>query len=52
MKKLAFFAALAGTGAFAWLLTRRLVDPIFRTVLIPVFGMFGLMFGAWYVGLG
>jgi hypothetical protein len=40
------------TGAFAWLLTRRFVDPIFRTVLIPAFGLFGLMFGAWYVGLG
>jgi high-affinity nickel permease len=40
------------TTAFAWLLTRRLVAPIYRTVLIPVFGLFGLAFGAWYVGLG
>jgi ABC-type nickel/cobalt efflux system permease component RcnA len=40
------------TTAFAWLLTRRVVDPLFRTVLIPVFGIFGLMFGAWYTGIG
>ena len=40
------------TSAFAWLLTRRLVDPIYRSVLIPAFGLFGLMFGVWYIGLG
>jgi ABC-type nickel/cobalt efflux system permease component RcnA len=40
------------TSAFAWLLTRRVVDPIYRSVLIPAFGLFGLMFGVWYVGLG
>jgi len=40
------------TTAFAWVLTRRLVAPVYRTVLIPAFGLFGLMFGAWYVGLG
>jgi high-affinity nickel permease len=40
------------TSAFAWLLTRRVVDPIYRGVLIPAFGLFGLMFGLWYVGLG
>jgi hypothetical protein len=40
------------TTAFAWLLTRPLIDPLYRTVLIPAFGVFGLMFGAWYVGLG
>jgi hypothetical protein len=39
------------TTALAWLLTRRLVDPIYRRVLIPVMGLFGVMFGAWYVGL-
>jgi ABC-type nickel/cobalt efflux system permease component RcnA len=39
------------TTAFAWLLTRRLIDPVYRTVLIPAFGVFGLLFGAWYVGL-
>jgi high-affinity nickel permease len=40
------------TTAFAWLLTRPLIDPIYRNVLIPAFGLFGLMFGVWYVGLG
>jgi len=35
-----------------WLLTRRLIDPIYRNVLIPAFGLFGVVFGAWYVGLG
>jgi ABC-type nickel/cobalt efflux system permease component RcnA len=40
------------TTAFAWLLTRRLIDPLYRTVLIPSFGVFGLFFGAWYVGIG
>jgi high-affinity nickel permease len=40
------------TTAFAWLLTRRLIDPLYRTVLIPAFGIFGLLFGAWYIGSG
>jgi ABC-type nickel/cobalt efflux system permease component RcnA len=40
------------TTAFAWLLTRPLIDPLYRNVLIPAFGLFGLTFGAWYVGLG
>jgi hypothetical protein len=40
------------TTAFAWLLTRRAVEPFYRAVLIPALGLFGLMFGAWYVGLG
>jgi hypothetical protein len=39
------------TTAFAWLLTRRLIDPVYRRVLIPVMGLFGVMFGAWYAGL-
>jgi high-affinity nickel permease len=39
------------TSAFAWVLTRRIVDPVYRTVLIPAFGTFGLMFGVWYTGL-
>ena len=39
------------TTAFAWLLTRRLLDPLFRKVLIPAFGLFGVLFGAWYVGI-
>jgi ABC-type nickel/cobalt efflux system permease component RcnA len=39
------------TTAFAWLLTRRLIDPVYRTVLIPAFGLFGVTFGLWYTGL-
>jgi high-affinity nickel permease len=40
------------TTAFAWILTRPAVEPIYRTVLIPVLGVFGLMFGLWYSGIG
>jgi len=40
------------TTAFAWVLTRRLVAPVYRSVLIPAFGLFGVVFGLWYVGLG
>lgn len=39
------------TAAFAWVLTRRLVEPVYRSVLIPAMGMFGVMFGVWYIGL-
>jgi ABC-type nickel/cobalt efflux system permease component RcnA len=39
------------TTAFAWLLTRRLIDPVYRSVLIPAFGLFGVGFGLWYVGV-
>ena len=39
------------TGAFGWLLTRPLVEPVYRAVLIPVLGLFGLSFGLWYVGI-
>jgi len=39
------------TTAFAWLLTRPLIQPLYRTVLIPGFGLFGLTFGLWYAGL-
>jgi high-affinity nickel permease len=41
----------ACTTAFAWVLTRPLVEPVYRTVLIPALGLFGFMFGLWYVGL-
>lgn len=41
----------ACTTALAWVLTRRLVEPVYRTVLIPALGLFGVMFGLWYVGL-
>lgn len=38
------------TSAFAWLLTRPAVEPVYRTILIPSLGLFGIMFGLWYVG--
>ena len=41
----------ACTTAFAWVLTRPLVEPVYRAVLIPALGMFGIFFGLWYVGL-
>jgi ABC-type nickel/cobalt efflux system permease component RcnA len=39
------------TSAFAWILTRPLVDPLFRRVLIPAIGLFGVVFGLWYAGI-
>ena len=39
------------TTAFAWVLTRPLIEPVYRAVLIPGLGLFGLMFGLWYSGL-
>jgi len=39
------------TTAFAWLLTRPLIEPAYRTVLIPALGLFGVLFGLWYAGL-
>jgi ABC-type nickel/cobalt efflux system permease component RcnA len=39
------------TTAFAWLLTRRVIDPVYRSVLIPAFGLFGVGFGLWYIGV-
>jgi ABC-type nickel/cobalt efflux system permease component RcnA len=41
----------ACTTAFAWVLTRPMIEPIYRTVLIPALGAFGLMFGLWYAGV-
>jgi len=38
------------TSAFAWALTRPIIEPVYRTVLIPALGAFGLMFGLWYAG--
>ncbi len=44
--------SMAGlTGLWAWILTRPLIEPVYRSVLIPVFGLFGVLFGLWYVGL-
>ena len=39
------------TTLFAWVLTRPLLEPVYRTVLIPALGLFALSFGAWYSGL-
>jgi high-affinity nickel permease len=39
------------TSAFAWVLTRPVVEPVYRSVLIPALGLFGVAFGSWYVGL-
>lgn len=39
------------TAAFAWVLTRPAVEPIYRTLLIPALGLFGVSFGLWYAGL-
>jgi high-affinity nickel permease len=41
----------ACTAAFAWILTRPLVEPVYRSVLIPALGLFGVMFGLSYAGL-
>jgi ABC-type nickel/cobalt efflux system permease component RcnA len=41
----------ACTTVFAWALTRPVLDPVYRSVLIPGFSTFGLLFGTWYVGL-
>lgn len=41
----------ACTSAFAWVLTRPVVEPVYRTALIPALGVFGLMFGLWYAGI-
>jgi len=42
----------ACTAMFAWVLTRPIIEPVYRTVLIPGLGLFGVMFGLWYAGIG
>jgi hypothetical protein len=42
----------ACTAGFAWVLTRPAIEPLYRTVLVPGLGVFGVMFGLWYAGLG
>jgi hypothetical protein len=39
------------TSAFAWLLTRPVLEPVYRAVLIPAFGAFGVLFGTAYAGV-
>ena len=41
----------ACTTAFAWVLTRPIIEPVYRAVLIPSLGAFGLLFGLSYAGL-
>jgi ABC-type nickel/cobalt efflux system permease component RcnA len=45
---IASMAAL--TAVFAWVLTRPIIEPVYRSVLIPALGAFGVMFGVWYIG--
>jgi len=40
----------ACTAGFAWVLTRPAIEPLYRTVLVPGLGVFGVMFGLWYAG--
>jgi ABC-type nickel/cobalt efflux system permease component RcnA len=47
---LASMAAL--TTAFAWVLTRPVIEPLYRAILIPVLGLSGVLFGLWYAGIG
>jgi ABC-type nickel/cobalt efflux system permease component RcnA len=39
------------TSAFAWVLTRPAIEPLYRTVLIPSLGLFGVLFGLSYAGI-
>ena len=39
------------SGGFAWALTRPLVETVYRRVLVPALGVFGVVFGLWYAGL-
>jgi high-affinity nickel permease len=49
---MSIFSMAACTTAFAWLLTRPVIEPVYRRVLIPALGLFGVVFGLWYAGLG
>jgi hypothetical protein len=40
------------TAAFSWVLTRPRMAPAATRTLIPVMGVFGLVFGIWYAGIG
>jgi high-affinity nickel permease len=48
---MSIFSMALCTTAFAWILTRRAVEPVYRAVLIPAIGTFGLFFGLWYTGI-
>ena len=50
----ALMSVLSMTGltiAFSWVLTGPVVGPVYRSVLIPLFGMFGLALGLSYTGI-
>jgi high-affinity nickel permease len=38
----------AMTAGYAWAFTRPPIAPVYRSFLIPVLGVFGLLFGFWY----
>jgi hypothetical protein len=40
----------ACTMALAWMLTRPIIEPLYRGILIPALGLFGVFFGLWYAG--
>jgi high-affinity nickel permease len=42
----------ACTAAFAWVLTRPIIETVYRRLLIPGLGLFGVVFGLWYAGIG
>jgi ABC-type nickel/cobalt efflux system permease component RcnA len=48
---MSIFSMALFTSAFAWVLTRPVVAPLYRTVLVPALGAFGLVFGLWYAGI-
>ena len=48
---MSIFSMALFTTAFAWILTRRILEPVYRAVLIPAMGTFGLFFGLWYTGI-
>jgi ABC-type nickel/cobalt efflux system permease component RcnA len=44
--------SMAGmTAVFTWILTRPVIEPVYRAVLIPALGTFGVLFGLWYAGI-
>jgi hypothetical protein len=41
----------ACSSGLAWALTRPRIEPVYRTVVIPALGTFGVAFGLWYAAL-
>ena len=42
---MSIFSMAAFTTAFAWLLTRPIVEPLYHAIVIPALGAFGVLFG-------